>query len=211
MAALGSYYGAPTRAFVLLPHASDAGAAAFLPLGPTVKSLWHQNKGGGGALQKQKAEDAHNDEKIVCMGKDWYRFPSSYWLPDNHRLAFISTLHFDGHLPGDFEPVHRSGSLRASTSARRDDFNAMNRWEPLHALRSDEIDRLCDYVVDIEYPARSEDREEEAIVADGSKWNVVGCERILDADNTWLLGRVLYVPWQLGRQRWGSMCVYKKK
>ena len=37
----------------------------------------------------------------VCFGKEWYRFPSSYHLPNNMRAKFIKS-EFDGLLPGQF-------------------------------------------------------------------------------------------------------------
>lgn len=40
-------------------------------------------------------------EANVCLGKDWYRFPSSYFLPSNMRAKFIKSA-FDGLLPGQF-------------------------------------------------------------------------------------------------------------
>ena len=43
-----------------------------------------------------------NMEASVCFGKEWYRFPSSYFLPKNMRAQFIKSA-FDGLLPGQFE------------------------------------------------------------------------------------------------------------
>lgn len=37
----------------------------------------------------------------VCFGKEWYRFPSSYHLPNDMRAKFIKS-EFDGLLPGEF-------------------------------------------------------------------------------------------------------------
>jgi alpha-1,2-mannosyltransferase len=37
----------------------------------------------------------------VCLGKDWYRFPSSYFLPKGMRAKFIKS-EFAGLLPGEF-------------------------------------------------------------------------------------------------------------
>ncbi|KAG0020165.1 mannosyltransferase [Entomortierella chlamydospora] len=38
----------------------------------------------------------------VCVGKEWYRFPSHYFLPEGARLGLIKS-HFDGLLPGEFK------------------------------------------------------------------------------------------------------------
>lgn len=37
----------------------------------------------------------------VCLGKEWYRFPSTYFLPDGARAKFIKS-EFSGLLPGEF-------------------------------------------------------------------------------------------------------------
>lgn len=37
----------------------------------------------------------------VCLGKDWYRFPSSYFLPDGMKARFVKS-EFRGLLPGQF-------------------------------------------------------------------------------------------------------------
>jgi alpha-1,2-mannosyltransferase len=37
----------------------------------------------------------------VCLGKEWYRFPSSYFLQHNMRAKFIRS-EFNGLLPGEF-------------------------------------------------------------------------------------------------------------
>lgn len=42
-----------------------------------------------------------NQHGNVCLGKEWYRFPSSYFLPKNMRAKFIKSA-FDGLLPGQF-------------------------------------------------------------------------------------------------------------
>lgn len=40
-------------------------------------------------------------EATVCFGKEWYRFPSSYFLPHDLRAKFIRS-EFGGLLPGEF-------------------------------------------------------------------------------------------------------------
>ena len=37
----------------------------------------------------------------VCLGKEWYRFPSSYFLPDGVKAKFVKS-EFSGLLPGEF-------------------------------------------------------------------------------------------------------------
>ena len=44
----------------------------------------------------------------VCLGKEWYRFPSSYLLPDRVRPKFIKS-EFSGLLPGEFSEANVGG------------------------------------------------------------------------------------------------------
>lgn len=37
----------------------------------------------------------------VCFGKDWYRFPTSYFLPNGMKAKFVKS-EFSGLLPGEF-------------------------------------------------------------------------------------------------------------
>ena len=41
------------------------------------------------------------DYSRICLGKEWYRFPSSFFVPENSRALFIKSA-FDGLLPGRF-------------------------------------------------------------------------------------------------------------
>ena len=42
-----------------------------------------------------------NMEAAVCLGKEWYRFPSSYFLPAKMRARFVKS-EFSSLLPGQF-------------------------------------------------------------------------------------------------------------
>jgi alpha-1,2-mannosyltransferase len=44
----------------------------------------------------------------LCLGKDWYRFPTSYFLPEGMRAKFVKS-EFRGLLPGEFASVDESG------------------------------------------------------------------------------------------------------
>jgi alpha-1,2-mannosyltransferase len=37
----------------------------------------------------------------ICLGKEWYRFPSSYFLPEGTRAKFVKS-EFSGLIPGEF-------------------------------------------------------------------------------------------------------------
>lgn len=47
------------------------------------------------------ADHAGDNLTTVCVGKEWYRFPSSFFLPPHMRLQFVKS-EFRGLLPGQF-------------------------------------------------------------------------------------------------------------
>lgn len=51
-----------------------------------------------------------NVQGNVCLGKEWYRFPSSYFLPKNMRAKFVKSA-FDGLLPGEFSEVGTASGI----------------------------------------------------------------------------------------------------
>lgn len=61
----------------------------------------------------------------VCFGKDWYRFPTSYFLPNGMKAKFIKS-EFDGLLPGAFPDATSWSDLRNKTSNIPLGMNDMN-------------------------------------------------------------------------------------
>ncbi|KMU82669.1 DIBD1 [Coccidioides immitis H538.4] len=62
---------------------------------------------------------------FVCVGKEWYRFPSSFFLPDNLRAKFVRS-EFKGLLPGEFVESKKSGPF-AGTWMVPSGMNDMNQ------------------------------------------------------------------------------------
>ena len=54
-------------------------------------------------LQENYPMDGTLNDINLCVGKEWYRFPGSYFLPSDMRLRFIKS-DFDGMLPKPFVP-----------------------------------------------------------------------------------------------------------
>jgi alpha-1,2-mannosyltransferase len=60
----------------------------------------------------------------VCVGKEWHRFPSSFYLPSpKWKLRFIRS-EFKGQLPKPY------GQFPNATTVVPGDMNDMNREEP---------------------------------------------------------------------------------
>lgn len=76
----------------------------------------------------QEVDISHSGES-VCFGKEWYRFPSSYFLPNNMRAAFIRS-EFDGLLPGEFPNALTLSDRLEGASQIPSGMNDLNEEDP---------------------------------------------------------------------------------
>lgn len=158
----------------------------------------------------------HNNGTInICVGKEWYRYPSSYFLPSKARLRFIKS-EFDGLLPGEF--------FESSTQN-------MNTWDPYpgthvkpHGMNDQNIEDMgkyvsldeCDYLVDSSLPSTQPTKVEQDFVHDELNWKRVTCHPFLDAASTGVIGRLFWIPeWSIvpvGMRRvWGEYCLLERR
>lgn len=79
----------------------------------------------------------------VCMGGDWYTFPSHFFLPDNARLTFVNDT-FHGQLPQLYNENGREDGMRLGTFVDPEQpFNDENREVPERYMPYSQ----CDYAV----------------------------------------------------------------
>ncbi|XP_071443028.1 alpha-1,2-mannosyltransferase ALG9 isoform X2 [Hetaerina americana] len=119
----------------------------------------------------------------VCMGKEWHRFPSSFFLPDSKwNLKFIQS-EFRGQLPKEYS------SLPNATMVIPEDMNDMNHEEPTRYVPSKE----CHFLVDLDL-----DREsalEPRYSKQTDNWTLVASIPFLNAEKSHRLFRAFYIPW----------------
>ncbi|XP_053546083.1 alpha-1,2-mannosyltransferase ALG9 isoform X2 [Bombina bombina] len=117
----------------------------------------------------------------VCVGKEWYRFPSHFLLPDNWQLQFIES-EFRGQLPKPF------GKGRQATRIVPKDMNDQNREE-----KSRYVDiGKCHYLVDLD--SATETSREPRYSAIKEEWTVIAYKPFLDAARSARLHRAFYIP-----------------
>ena len=79
-------------------------------------------------LQRLEGDNTIN----ICVGKEWYRFPSNFFLPsERFQLRFVKS-EFGGQLPQPFSKVNGTSQIPSG-------FNNMNR---------EETDRYVSYLND---------------------------------------------------------------
>ena len=119
----------------------------------------------------------------VCVGGEWFEFPSSFYLPSpRHRLAFVRSG-FDGLLPFPFD---------TAPSDAPEYFNDRNRAAPGQVADA----AACDFLVGLLRPgqARLQAFADNPALGDPAGWEVLRSEPYLDAGASHPLLRALYVP-----------------
>ncbi|ORY13271.1 Alg9-like mannosyltransferase family-domain-containing protein [Clohesyomyces aquaticus] len=152
-------------------------------------------------LQRQGVAHAGDN---VCLGKEWYRFPSTYLLPKGVRAKFIKS-EFTGLLPGEFSEANVGFGLFPGAWLIPSGMNDENK-EDLGKYTG--IDH-CHFLVDSQFPRTSPSPLEPNYISDTKNWEKLSCTTFLDSSQTPLLGRLLWVPdWPFVpehyRRKWGQ-------
>ncbi|KAI8079525.1 Alg9-like mannosyltransferase family-domain-containing protein [Gilbertella persicaria] len=158
--------------------------------------------------------------KNVCVAKEWYRFPSHFFLPSDTRLQFLKS-DFEGQLPKTFEEDLVIGSYEDADGnqalyRRRvygwfgarlapEGFNDLNKEDPRVYVKQDE----CDYLVDSEFPLRA-DTSEPHYVKDTEHWQVMECQPFIDVEHSNRFLRAFWLPGSPG-VAWGEYCLLKRR
>lgn len=121
----------------------------------------------------------------VCLGKEWYRYPNSFFLPNSsrYRTRFIKS-EFRGQLPKLYENNMRGLETRIIA----EDINDMNKEEISRYTPIGE----CHYLIDsdLEYPSRYEPNYSQ----DTDTWQILSTYKILNPSNSTILFRSFYIP-----------------
>lgn len=131
----------------------------------------------------QQLGETKNIPINVCVGKEWYRFPSSFFLPSSDRwqLQFIQS-DFRGQLPQPFKQGH------LSTRIIPENMNDLNREEPSRYIPVEK----CVFLIDSDTP-RATPREPQ-YSKDTKNWSIVRSDLLLDHESSPNLWRSFYIP-----------------
>lgn len=134
-------------------------------------------------FQNDSSNDIH-----VCIGKDWYRFPSHFLLPSKCELSFIRS-EFRGQLPKAYS------QLKNATRLVEKHFNDENREEIDRYIDIDQCDYLIDH--DSEHPTDIEPNYSQT-------WKKINSKKMLLPSHRSIF-RSFYVPFlssQKNRYTW---------
>lgn len=149
-------------------------------------------------------------EASVCLGKEWYRFPSSYFLPQGMRGRFVKSA-FDGLLPGQFSEASIGFGL-FPTWLVPPGMNDLNIEDPGKYV---DISH-CSFLVDSSFPHDAVSAVEPDYIGDKDHWDQVACSKFLDGSSTSTLARLIWIPdWDIiparFRRKWGQYCLLRQK
>lgn len=163
----------------------------------------------------------------VCLGKEWYRFPGHYHLPNGVKGKFIKSA-FDGLLPGEFSTAGTGFGIWPGTWLRPPGMNDMNIEDPgkyvsnVYPLpqASTNISQTsiehCHFLVDSSFPGTKPAINEPNYIADEQNFDRIKCLEFLDPARTQFLARMLWVPdWEIipeqYKRQWGHYCLLRQK
>ncbi|XP_058820849.1 alpha-1,2-mannosyltransferase ALG9 [Topomyia yanbarensis] len=140
-------------------------------------------------------------EQNICIGKDWYRFPGSFFLPDNYQLRFIASS-FDGILPAYYDETEKGSRIVHSY------FNNLNI---AHHHMLFEISK-CDYLIDLDLDNEYiPDEIEPNYSANGQSWKIIKSIPFLDTNKSSKFFRSFYIPYANSRFiRFGNFNLLKR-
>lgn len=136
-------------------------------------------------LNRYQSLSNNNDKATtvnVCFGKDWYRYPSSFFLPNtNWHVRFVQS-EFDGILPAPY------ASDTNATRLIHQHFNDQNQANP--NLYFDLM--KCHFMLDFD---NQESSELEPIYANAiDRWKIMKSFSFLNAGKSNRFFRTFYVP-----------------
>lgn len=154
-------------------------------------------------LQQKESREVN-----VCMGGDWYTFPSHFFLPAHATLAYVED-NFHGLLP---QPYDRTVGTAGVPLQPVNDLNAEERSRYVELS-------TCDYVV-MTTPSSAQDTatytplQEKIVGTSGDAgFSKVHCEDIIDAARSpSALFRAYYVPFAPREKNvFMQYCLYSRK
>ena len=175
----------------------------------------------------QNPDLAHSYD-AVCLGKEWYRFPSSFFVPQNMRARFIKS-EFNGLLPGQFHEGKTGFGFFSGTWLIPPGMNDRNIEDPgkhvslapnlvaskLTAAMQVDI-KHCSYLVDSYFPGTNSSALEPHYILDTSIWEQLQCADFLDTSKTHILGRIFWIPSfdiipEKYQRKWGRQCLLRRR
>uniref|UniRef100_A0A671SH02 Mannosyltransferase n=1 Tax=Sinocyclocheilus anshuiensis TaxID=1608454 RepID=A0A671SH02_9TELE len=117
----------------------------------------------------------------VCAGKEWYRFPSSFLLPNNWHLQFIQS-EFRGQLPKPYS-MGPDATWMIPSDMNDQNLEELSRYVEL---------KQCHYLVDL--ATETEAPREPRYANNKEEWSIIVEKPFLDTTRSSRLLRAFFIP-----------------
>lgn len=153
----------------------------------------------------------------LCLGKEWHRFQSHYFIPESVSVSLIKSR-FSGLLPKKYDEKllgWRSGTWKVPGISYSSNYKLVG----MNDVNREETDRYvsvnqCDLIIDSDFSLGKDwgDELEPVFRRDVNNWREVKCLPFLDAAKTSsAFSRVYYFPYFLPDNRvWGQYCLLER-
>jgi len=126
----------------------------------------------------------------VCVGKEWYHFPTHYFMPNNTRIGFVKSK-FDGLLPGYF----KEGEDHIGTWVIPEGMNDLNQEEFDKYVDIDQCSYMVDlYVEENDIKKGDEELLEPNYITQINEWEKVVCKSFINKNKSHSLLRPFFFP-----------------
>jgi alpha-1,2-mannosyltransferase len=136
------------------------------------------------AFAKLEAEDSSR-EFVLCYGKEWYRFPTSFFLPNQKWSVRFIQSEFKGQLPNLYPRGDPDGTKRIP-----EHMNDMNAEEPTRYVPVAD----CDFLVDTFSLDGSGVSSLEPNYAASKDWAIISEQEFLNSKKSSPFFRAFYIP-----------------
>jgi alpha-1,2-mannosyltransferase len=148
------------------------------------------------------------EEINVCVGKEWYRFPSSFYLPESYqnkkwRLKFVKS-NFGGQLPNEYSEKTKS-IVEATRLVDLNKFNDENM-----EIKERYVDiKKCDFFIDTHNLSNQTIKSQ---FRDPNKWAIITKLNFIDINKSKSIYRAIYIPYLYEKNvKFIDFVLYKKK
>jgi alpha-1,2-mannosyltransferase len=156
-------------------------------------------------LSTRPPPTAPSTPMYVCMGGDWYTFPSHFFLPDHVRLAFVKDI-FHGQLPQLYHP--KNGTMYDPSSRR---FNDRNEEDGDRYIV--DVDASCDYIVSLQHSHSIDNGSLKSYLRSSAcPFEKLSSESIINPLTSPTLTRAFFIPFlSLKRHNYSKYTLFRNK
>lgn len=143
-----------------------------------------------------------NTEYNVCVGKDWYRFPGSFFLPNKNFSVRFLRSEFKGILPAYYE------GDEYATQKVHSYFNDQNQENEFMYINNPE---QCHFLMDLQFEDKSSEVEPD-YASRTKEWKSVKHSEFLDSEKSHKFFRAFYIPFLTNDYvKYGKLHLLKNK